>query len=37
MRTIAKVILAKVMVPVTMDYPIIIVTATVVGKAKIVK
>ena len=36
MMIFAMIILAKMMVPVTTDYPIIIVIASVVGKAKIV-
>ena len=36
MKIFAMIILAKMMVPVTTDYPIIIVIASVVGKAKIV-
>jgi hypothetical protein len=36
MMIFAMIILAKMKVPVTTDYPIIIVIASVVGKAKIV-
>ena len=35
MMIFAMIILAKMMVPVTTDYPIIIVIASAVGKAKI--